>query len=124
MASFNGINLSLTNEPLNVPNPKRRQSIAFPGLNGRLTRDLGTDGGQIIVEGLISGTSLSDLTNQEQIWYTYQSNGGFYPFVDNQSRTKSCYLDMYEPLEGMRQGSDGSGGSWYRKARWTFVYNS
>jgi len=122
LATFDGISLGPVAIVLNIPNPKRRQFNTYPRVNGRQSLDMGTNGGQIVVDVVMYATTASGLNTQEITWYNYQASGAACVFGDTYGNQLSgIILDTYEPLGKITRASDGG---WARHAKFTFLYNT
>lgn len=127
MATFNGISLGLVTECYDEPNEKRRQINAYPGVNGLEMLDMGTAGGTIVVESLITATDMPALLSAEQVYFGWQSATAFQAqLVNNQGATyASVYLNKYIQKSRIKPGPTadfGGSGGFARQVRFEFVY--
>ena len=122
MALFNGVDLfGSVCTVATVWNPKRRQVTKYPGVNGMVWKDLGDNGGQSTVTGLIYASNSFLLATIEATINAIQLAGNAGVFVDNYGNSISnTILDVFEPAERIMVLAGGQGVC--RSFRCTFIH--
>ena len=82
MATFNGEDLGFIFAMNTAPATKSRQINTYPGANGLEVIDLGTRGGQTVLDGALFAANAASLAALEQSFRTLQEDGGPYNLVD------------------------------------------
>ena len=122
MATFNGVDLfGDACTVVTVFTPKRRQVTRYPGVNGKVWKDLGDDGGTSVVSGFIYAANAATLATIEATIDTIQTGGAAGLFVDNYGNSYSnTILDLFEPAERVLVLAGGQGVC--RQFRCTFLH--
>jgi hypothetical protein len=102
MASYDGNTAMMGNQAalqsFAVLAPMRRQRVTFAGVDGVLDKPLGTQGGRVLVRGVLEGWPIANLLFLESYWYGYQRDGGAYTLIDSAGRSwGQAVLVQYRP---------------------------
>lgn len=119
MATFGGVNIfGVGVEAIAAGEPRRRQFVTYPNVDGLEVVDLGGSGTRIQVRGTVVCATLFDLAGVVELYRTLQQATAVADLVDNDGSTYPyCVLDEFRPTSPIHIGSDGS---IIRTFEWTF----
>ena len=109
MATFNGVDLfGSVCEVSTTFAPRRRQVTRYPGVGGKVWKDMGDDGGVSTVVGWIFASDTYTLSTIETTINTIQQAGIPGVFVDNYGRSiGNTLLESFEPSGRIMQCTAG-----------------
>jgi hypothetical protein len=109
VATFGGVNIfGIGVEAIASGEPRRRQFVNYPNVDGLELVDLGGSGSRIAVRGWAVSLSTFDLAWLVDLYRTLQQSTAVADFVDNDGTVYPyCVLEEYRPTSPIHRSSDG-----------------